>query len=447
MTMSRYQELLQQRADLVNEGKAALAAAEGRALTAEEIAADDAREQKLSAINAELAVLERQRERERSIGADIPAVTGMLARTHNRAADKPWGYEIYRGDNAQRKVEAALGDQLLATYRARVAGQVDPRLTYQATAQGAGIASPEDGGYLLADQVSDAIMLRANSGAILQRVKRASMGSGLASVKINLIDESSRATGSRFGGVQAYWVDEGTAPSASRPKFFRESWEPHKLACLGYATDELLADAALVGSIMFQAFAEEVRFLTENAIIRGTGAGMPMGILNAPALISVSKETGQAAATIVYQNVVKMLSRLHASSLAGAVWLHNVDILPQLMQMNLAVGTGGVPVWMPAGGAADRPLGSLFGIPLVPTEYSATLGTVGDLMLVNLNEYFFIDRGAPEQATSMHVAFTTDEQAFRLTWRVDGHPLWRTALTPFQGSNTQSPFVALATRS
>ena len=47
----------------------------------------------------------------------------------------------------------------------------------------------------------------------------------------------------------------------------------------------------------------------------------------------------------------------------------------------------------------------------------------------------------------MHVAFTTDEMAFRVTYRVDGHLMWKSALTPFKGSNTVGPVVALATRS
>ena len=47
----------------------------------------------------------------------------------------------------------------------------------------------------------------------------------------------------------------------------------------------------------------------------------------------------------------------------------------------------------------------------------------------------------------MHVAFTTDEMAFRATYRVDGQSVWNTVLTPFKGTgNTQSPFVGIAAR-
>jgi HK97 family phage major capsid protein len=449
---SRYQSLVQERADLTAEARALfdLAEREGRALSDDEQDRDDAIAARLDDLNEEIGRLERQRDRERALAerAGEPAPPSAVARisgVHDRTLGKPWGYDTYRGDDGHRKIVAAFGEQLQAIHRARMVGNIDPRLI-QAAATGAGISSPEDGGFLVGESVSDNIMLRAAGGEVLSRVRRNTLGAGIQAVKINLLDETSRATGSRFGGVQAYWVDEGSAPTATRPKFYQQRWEPHKLFALGYATDELLADASLLGSTMFDAFSEEVRFLTENAILRGTGVGMPFGIFGSKALISVDKETGQAAKTVLYENIVGMCARLYAPARPGAVWLINQDIEPSLYLMNMVVGTGGMPVYLPPGGAADAPYGRLYGLPLIPNEYSSTLGTLGDIALVNLNEYFLVDKGAPERATSMHVAFTTDEQAFRLTWRVDGHPLWRTTLTPFQGSNTQSPYITLAAR-
>jgi HK97 family phage major capsid protein len=84
---------------------------------------------------------------------------------------------------------------------------------------------------------------------------------------------------------------------------------------------------------------------------------------------------------------------------------------------------------------------------VIPVEYCATLGTVGDLVLADMSQYAVIEKGGLQQATSIHVAFVTDETAFRAVYRLDGQPKWRTPLTPFKGSNTLSPFVTLATRS
>ena len=55
-----------------------------------------------------------------------------------------------------------------------------------------------------------------------------------------------------------------------------------------------------------------------------------------------------------------------------------------------------------------------------------------------------ISKGGVEAASSIHVKFVEDETAFRFVFRVDGQPIWASAVTPFQGSDTVSPFVALA---
>jgi len=113
----------------------------------------------------------------------------------------------------------------------------------------------------------------------------------------------------------------------------------------------------------------------------------------------------------------------------------------------VAVGTGGVPVYLPANGLSSSPYGTLFGRPVVPVEYAATLGTVGDVILADFSEYFLADKGGVQSASSIHVQFLTDQSVFRFIYRVDGQPAWSAALTPANGTNTLSPFVAVATRS
>ena len=83
---------------------------------------------------------------------------------------------------------------------------------------------------------------------------------------------------------------------------------------------------------------------------------------------------------------------------------------------------------------------------MIPVEYSNTLGTQGDIVLADYSQYGIVDKGGIQAASSMHVAFLTDEMVFRITYRVDGEPLWNAQLTPFKGSNTLSPFVSLASR-
>jgi hypothetical protein len=73
-----------------------------------------------------------------------------------------------------------------------------------------------------------------------------------------------------------------------------------------------------------------------------------------------------------------------------------------------------------------------------------TLGTAGDLMLVNWSQYLEGTYQPLQSAESIHVRFVNNERAFRFTMRNDGAPWWRSALTPKHSSNTLSPYVRLA---
>jgi len=312
---------------------------------------------------------------------------------------------------------------------------------------GAGEVDPTSGGFLVQTDIAQAVFSLAHDmGEILSRVTRLPISANSSGIKIPAVDETSRATGSRWGGVQSYWVDEGTGVTATKPKFRVIELSLKKLMSTMYTTDELLADQTALTAIASQAFAEEITFMTEDAVFEGSGAGQPLGILNAPATVSVPKEVGQAAATVVLENINKMYSRMWSRSRRNAVWLINQDIEPQLNALGQTVGVGGMPVYLPPGGYQNAPNATLLGRPVIATEYSSALGSVGDISLVDLSQYLLADKGGVQAATSMHVAFLTDQMTFRITYRVDGRPIWNKALTPFKGTLTKTPFVTLAAR-
>ena len=264
-------------------------------------------------------------------------------------------------------------------------------------------------------------------------------------LKLNAIDEASRAS-TRWGGILAYWLNEAGTKTPSTPKFRQMVWDLKKLIGLCYATDELLQDAAALDSFIREGFAQEFEFQVEDKVYNGLGGGVPLGIMASDCLVSVTKEAGQAADTIVLENINKMWSRMYARSRFNAVWLINQDIEPELDNMSIAVGTGGVPAYLPPGGVSETPYARLKGRPVIPVEYAATLGDKGDIMLADLSQYRGIDKGGLQTASSIHVKFTTDETVFRFVYRFDGQPLWNSALTPYKGANTLSPFVVLNER-
>lgn len=358
---------------------------------------------------------------------------------------------IQVGDNlAEKKPWRDFGEQMRAIrYACTPGGPIDPRLAPETrAASGLGETVPSDGGFLVQQDFSTELVRQMYEvGTIAGRCRRIPIGPNANGLKMNGIDETSRVDGSRWGGVRAYWEGEADTASASKPKFRQMSWTLKKLLAFCYTTDELLEDTTALGAILAQAFAEEMAFKLDDAIYNGNGAGLPLGIMNANCLVTVAKENGQAASTLVYENIVKMWSRMWGRSRANAVWFINQDIEPQLNSMSIAVGTGGVPVYMPAGGLSQSPYSQLYGRPVIPVEMAATLGTTGDIVLADMSQYLLVDKGGIANDYSVHVRFLYGEGTYRFVLRSDGQPLWASAKTPFKGSNTLSPFVALATRS
>ena len=443
MKPSRYNALLQEKADLIAEAKGVFEKAEGeeRELTAEEQSHDDEIQARLEAINPELDRIKRQRERE----ATTEAVREIIQGDGTPAAQGP--PTPFSREGQDWKV--GFGRQLAAVAQAALSPYAtpDPGLLQIMAATGMSEAVPSEGGYLVqTDFSTELLRLVHETGVLVGKTDRTPIGDNANGLKVNAIDETSRIDGSRWGGVQAYWTAEAGTLTKSKPTFRQMELTLQKLTGLYYATDEQLKDTTALGDLVATAFAEEFGFKWDDAIIRGGGAGMPLGILGHAGTVSVAKEAGQAAATILKENIEKMWSRMFASSLVRAEWFINQDCWPQLFQLSQQVGVGGVPVYIPPGGLSAAPFGALMGRPVTPIEQCATVGTVGDIIFADFQGYKTIEKGGMEAASSIHVQFLTDETTFRFILRADGQPKRNAPLTPFKGTNTQSAFITLASR-
>lgn len=296
-----------------------------------------------------------------------------------------------------------------------------------------------DGGFLVQQDFMTQLDRRAvDSGILASRVDtREVAGNGL---KWNELDDYDRRKGNH--AVTTYWLEEAGTKTASKPTFIRRSMELEKLIGMYYSTDELLEDAPALAGEVSQWFGEEFGFQLDDAIYDGTGGGKPRGILQSNALVSVAKETSQTADTVVAENVVKMFARMPARYLAGAAWIVNQDVLPQLPLMKIS----DQPVYLPPNGLIDAPAGMLLGKPIIVSEHAKTVGDKGDIMFANLAQYKLIRKGGIKGASSIHVRFVNDETAFRWVMRTNGDTKWSKSMTPTNGSNNLSPFVSLDAR-
>ena len=363
----------------------------------------------------------------------------------NEPAPNSQAHAAAGDDRAAKKPYNTIGHMMVDVYKAKM-GEDDKASERLRNATGLNTNTGSEGGFLVPPEFIAGKMEQAIYQS--QLASRCSeFNTSRNAVEFPQVDEQSRADGSRFGGVSTSWLNEGGSLTVSKPKFRLAELKLGKLGSFVVATEEMIEDAPFLTSWVNTMFASDMAFTLDQAIFDGDGNGKPLGFMNSNALVTVAKEGSQTADTIVYENVVKMWSRMPAYRYGRAVWLIDQAALPQLPLMNLSVGTGGAPVFLPAAGASDAPYSTLLGRPIVPIEQAAALGDLGDIALVDLSDYMLVSKGGMKSDSSIHVYFDTDEMCWRFIKRVNGMAMTYSAVQSRSNSSfTTSPYITLAAR-
>lgn len=347
----------------------------------------------------------------------------------------------------------SFGDFALAVKRAsaKAGPAIDPRLISNAPTSFGQEGVGEDGGFLIPPDFRQEIMTKiTGEDSLLGRTDQQFSSSNTWSQPV---DETTPWQTS--GGIQAYWEGEAAQFTQSKPNFRDNALRLHKLTALIGVTEELREDAPSIDRYLRSKAPQKMNFKIADAIINGDGVGKPLGIMNSPALVTVAKETSQAADTFRVENVTKMWGRMYAPYRASAVWLVNQDLEQQLLRMGAivttpdgttAVGGAGL-VYLPPGGLSASPYGTLLGRPVIVTEACAAIGDLGDVIFASLPEYVTVTKVAGIRAdVSIHLWFDYDMAAYKFVFRLAGHPWLSAPITRKNGSNTLSSFVTLAAR-
>lgn len=322
----------------------------------------------------------------------------------------------------------------------------DPRLTVlNATLTGSVSTegSGPDGGFAVPPDFRTTIMEKiAAEDSLLRRTDQLVSSSNTIVIPVDEVPPWDTVN-----GIQAYWLGETEQKTKSKVQLDNVSIKLNKLAALVPVSDELLEDAPALAAYIRRKAPGKFDFKITDAIIRGTGVGMPLGLLNSPAKVTIAKESGQAAGTINFTNIIKMWARLYAGNRRNAIWLINQDIEPALMTMSFP-GTGtAVPAYLPPGGLSASPYGTLLGRPVIPVESTSTLGTEGDIILTDLSAYMTAQKiSGIRSDVSIHLYFDYDVTTFRFVMRVAGQPWWNKTVSPAQGSNVRGSIITLADR-
>ncbi len=434
--------LIAKRTELLNEAKAVMgiASRSGRDLSEEETKAIDAINGDVDAIDAKVEAAQKLAKIKDRIAANDAPVSALTQNDNG---------PIVTGMRSRAESDPMAGfknqtDFIQAVVRASTEKVLDERLRPLAAAgsdEQSGASNPF-GAFLLPTALAPNVlsidpMLDPTASLV------SSIPMETRSIELPFLVDKNHSGGSYVGGQRWLRRAETQAAISSRSQLGQCKLTATALTGLTFSSNELLADSPVSVAAMIQAnFARGLAPTLLDEKINGTGVGQFLGVINAPATISIAKEGSQTADTIVGANISKMRAR--AYNYGSCIWMASPDALPALTQAHLTMTNTDIPLFT-FGNGLDRP-DTLMGRPIYFVEQCPTLGDVGDLICANWSEYLVGTRGGVENSSSVHVRFIEGEEVFRAEVRNDGKPWWNTAMTPKNGGATLSPFVTIAAR-
>ncbi|MFZ5719209.1 MAG: phage major capsid protein [Pseudomonadota bacterium] len=446
-------ELRQQRSAKATRGKAATA--EFNALAAKETRTDE-EEAKLKALSEELDALEREVT---DLDGQIEAEEKAAKRSALFEVAPNGGGEARRafGGGARTVNEPnpettggfkALTEFALAVRNATTGQGYDPRLANidGGVERGAAPSGYQQNGgssgegFLVPTQYREGIWELAFDEPDLLNFVMPEPTSG-NSVKIGK-DETTPWGSS---GVVAAWRSEGSQMVASRAAATGMIVELHELYAFVLATQEVLDDGPRLQDRLTRQAAKAISWKASDAIMWGDGNGKPLGFMNSGAVVTVAKESGQAADSLAVKNILKMNSRVLRAGGRRPIFLANSDVDPELGTLTI----GDAPAFLPNNQPLTSPYeGTLRGKPLLYTEHCKALGDLGDIALCDFSGYYMATKqgGGVDFAASIHLFFDYNIQAFRWIFRMGGQPYLSAPVDRANSANKKSHFVTLAER-
>jgi len=308
-----------------------------------------------------------------------------------------------------------------------------------------GEATGQGGGFLVPGEFEPGMQaVEGEQALFVPRATRVRMRR--RNVTITALDQTTTTAGVPhwFGGILFYHGDENTEKTESDPKFRQVVLTAWKLFGYTRSGDELMDDEAVGLGDFFTGplgFAGGAAWIKDYEFLRGTGAGQPLGVINAGATITVAR---QAVATPVqYLDLVNMFENFLPSG--KGMWAFSQSVISNLLTIQ---DPNGNYIWLPnmQNVAAGIPT-SLFGYPINFTEKAPRVGTAGDCGLYDWRYYLHGDRQASTIESTKYDRWRYDQTSWRMVARYDGRPWLSTPLTYEDGTTQVSPFVILGDKS
>lgn len=318
---------------------------------------------------------------------------------------------------------------------------IDRRLTYaQAAAttyanEGTG---PEGGWAAPAEYSKTIVEAVMGAATLLGRMRPLPSNSNVYQIPV---DESTQ-----WGttGVQAAKTAEGAASTVSNLALQGRVVVLYKATAFVNVSEELSIDNPASVQHIERVMARQLLGIVERWLLRGTGLAEPVGILTAPALVSVAAESsGNGAGTLIRKNLSKCSGRLLPGFDAEAFWVVSPSAAIEIDDLLLT-----------AGGNTGRDLETgfgqrLLGKPVVKSMEAQAVGTAGDATVVAPSGFLtLVKAGGIRTDATIYFYFDQGLQTLRSYLRIGQVPLLSAAVAPkLDTSTTLSHCVTTATRS
>ena len=242
-------------------------------------------------------------------------------------------------------------------------------------------------------------------------------------------------------GLQAYWVDENTAFTETKPILSLIEVKLKKLGVLCSVSEEMEQDNAYAFTTFLQRRVpiKVINKKNEN-LLRGDGGGA--NVINNAATVVVTRQT---AGQITFADLAGMYGRMHTDNVGNSAWYASPSLFATLQGITFP---GGYPVLLPSSGSGmypsitGMPVGTIYGRPLIVSENLGVLGQKGDLMLADLSAVAKIQKDY-DVAESIHLYFNKAVNTLRFMFRFNTASQWLAPWTRLDGV-TASPFVVLS---
>ena len=245
-----------------------------------------------------------------------------------------------------------------------------------------------------------------------------------------------------FGGFQFQWeggdgvtlTETPTSGSGGEP-FGQIQLTVRDLIGVAKFSNQLIMDMGESGEKQLtKVLGQAAAYYEQYAFFNGSGTNEPLGIINAPGTISVTRSS---SGEITVSDVANMSGRLLPVSWRSSIWVCSPSALTSIAQMDNFVHNAN-------GTLEDGQVGHLACRPLFVSDALPALNTKGDLILFDPVAYAIGDREQVSvDKTDLGSTFITNQTLWRVWLRVDGKPIFPAAPVTAAGSTTSSAYIVL----